>query len=291
VCDNIGGCNACTPGTSCTDGINAVCQTGAIDCTTGKGVCKASNKSGSCSPGPSCSGGHFTDQSTCVNGSCSTPTAVNCTSGACDGSQCLSCSTPPGASSQPTGITGAGTTICPGTSITLKRSGGALGQGASWVWSTDASFIGSRQTGESITVSPTSSTQYYVRAEGTCGNSPSASQVVNVSPPAQFASDSNPQDYGATCSSGWVTFTAAPSSGTKVISTQWWAYFVSDGASAAAPIDTQNRYYQGATTSTLQVAIVVPMASQYVWCVITDACGEKASRKALLTMPDLLTCP
>jgi hypothetical protein len=63
------------------------------------------------------------------------------------------------------------TTICLGTSSTLTANGGKLGLGASWKWysgSCTGTLVGS---GTSVTVSPTSSTTYYLRAEGTCNNS------------------------------------------------------------------------------------------------------------------------
>jgi hypothetical protein len=58
--------------------------------------------------------------------------------------------------------------ICPGESVVLTKFGGTLGSGASWVWregSCTGTIVG---TGNSITVSPTVNTTYYVGAEGDC---------------------------------------------------------------------------------------------------------------------------
>jgi hypothetical protein len=83
-----------------------------------------------------------------------------------------------------------------------------------------------------------------------------------------------------------VSFTAAPSSGTKVASVQWYAQYAV-GGEVFAP-DSNNRYYTGETTLTLQVA---PQDSQNVWCTITDVCGAQVSSgHALLSVPDPTTC-
>ena len=64
------------------------------------------------------------------------------------------------------------TTICNGSSSILTQSGGSLGTGAHWQWYTDNTFtnpIGGNlnSSNASLTVSPTSTTTYYLRAEGT----------------------------------------------------------------------------------------------------------------------------
>jgi len=61
-------------------------------------------------------------------------------------------------------------TICAGQSTILRASGGTAGTGSSLVWYS-GSCVGGTQvgTGSSITVSPTSTTTYYVRREGGCG--------------------------------------------------------------------------------------------------------------------------
>jgi uncharacterized repeat protein (TIGR02543 family) len=68
----------------------------------------------------------------------------------------------------PTGVTASLDTVCPGSSSILSVQGGKLGSDAAWKWyfgSCGGTAIGS---GTSITVSPTSNTVYFVRAEGTC---------------------------------------------------------------------------------------------------------------------------
>ncbi|MFN8316686.1 MAG: hypothetical protein U0T32_09595 [Chitinophagales bacterium] len=82
-------------------------------------------------------------------------------------------------STAPTGVTGT-TTICNGGSTTLTVSGGSLGTGGAWKWYTGSCGGTLAGTGASITVSPTSTTTYYVRAEGTCNNTACASVTITV---------------------------------------------------------------------------------------------------------------
>ena len=88
----------------------------------------------------------------------------------------------------PTGITG-NTSICSGSSTTLTATGGT----ATSQWFTGScggTLVG---TGASITVSPTSTTTYYVRNFSTpCGYSTCASTTVSVTPPIDFANTQFP---------------------------------------------------------------------------------------------------
>jgi len=79
--------------------------------------------------------------------------------------------------------TNPGSTILPGGSVMLTVNGGSLGTGASWKWysgSCGGTLVG---TGTSITVSPSATTTYFVRAEGTCNNTICVSRTINVSLP------------------------------------------------------------------------------------------------------------
>ena len=67
----------------------------------------------------------------------------------------------------PTSISGT-TTICSGSSTTLTASGGSTGSGCTYQWYSGGCGSGSvLGTGQSITVSPTSNTTYYVRRVST----------------------------------------------------------------------------------------------------------------------------
>jgi alpha-tubulin suppressor-like RCC1 family protein len=87
------------------------------------------------------------------------------------------------ASTAPNGATANPTTICSGSSSSLSVNGGSLGTGASWKWYTDAACsmpVTGTNTGTPISVSPTSNTTYYVRAEGGCGSTAAASATVTL---------------------------------------------------------------------------------------------------------------
>ncbi len=81
-----------------------------------------------------------------------------------------------------TGIDKSLDNFCPGSNTTLSVNGGSLGTGAQWVWYSGASCCGTPiASGQSsIVVSPTVTTNYYVRAEGGCGNTTPAQTTVTV---------------------------------------------------------------------------------------------------------------
>ncbi|SHG74920.1 hypothetical protein SAMN05443549_106116 [Flavobacterium fluvii] len=81
----------------------------------------------------------------------------------------------------PTGITGT-TTICNGSSITLTLSGGSKGTVATAQWFSGSCGGTAVGTGDNITVSPTSTTTYYVRYSGVCSTTACASTTVTVTP-------------------------------------------------------------------------------------------------------------
>jgi len=82
--------------------------------------------------------------------------------------------------SQPVVSISGTTTICQGTSTTLITNGGSLASGASWKWYSGSCGGTSVGTGSSLAVSPATTTTYFVRAEGTCKNSPCKSVIVTV---------------------------------------------------------------------------------------------------------------
>jgi Secretion system C-terminal sorting domain/Ig-like domain CHU_C associated len=71
--------------------------------------------------------------------------------------------------------------ICPGIAVKIYRTGGSLGVGATWRWYTGSPggiLIG---TGDTLTVTPSVNTKYYVRAEGTCNTTTADSVLINIS--------------------------------------------------------------------------------------------------------------
>ncbi|HLF33984.1 MAG TPA: hypothetical protein VI583_07090, partial [Cyclobacteriaceae bacterium] len=83
-------------------------------------------------------------------------------------------------SSAPTGASATPSAVCPGESTTLTVTGGSLGTGAIWEWysgSCGGTYVGS---GTPISVSPTTATTYYVRAEGDCNTTSCAEVTVSI---------------------------------------------------------------------------------------------------------------
>lgn len=84
-------------------------------------------------------------------------------------------------STDPVSATASLTTTC-GDPTTLTVNGGSLGTGASWQWYSGAcggALVGS---GSSLTVTPTSTTTYFVRAEGACNNTNCVQVTITVNP-------------------------------------------------------------------------------------------------------------
>ena len=117
-----------------------------------------------------------------------TVTIAGCTSAAA--STAVVVNTP---SVAPTGITGT-SIICNGVSTTLTLAGGTSGTGATAQWFTGSCGGTAAGTGNSITVSPSSSTTYFVRYNGTCNTTTCASQLVTVNaiPTAPTISSNTP---------------------------------------------------------------------------------------------------
>ena len=89
----------------------------------------------------------------------------------------------------PTSASASPSTICPGASSTLTAVGGS---GTTCQWYTGScggTLVG---TGTSITVSPTSSTTYYVRWTSSCGSSSCASTSVTVAAPPTISAITPP---------------------------------------------------------------------------------------------------
>ena len=74
------------------------------------------------------------------------------------------------ASADPASIASPNTDLCLGETTVLSVSGGTLGTGATWEWFQGSCGGISVGQGTSISILPSVTTIYYVRAEGACGN-------------------------------------------------------------------------------------------------------------------------
>lgn len=93
--------------------------------------------------------------------------------------------------------------ICPGIAVKIFRTGGSLGVGAIWRWYTGSpggTLIG---TGDTLTVTPSVNTKYYIRAEGTCNTTTADSVVINISCDIDKDDDGIPDMIENNLSAGW----------------------------------------------------------------------------------------
>ncbi|MBI4929930.1 MAG: T9SS type A sorting domain-containing protein [Bacteroidetes bacterium] len=128
-----------------------------------------------------------------------------------------------------TSITASPNPVCLGSSCTLTRNAGNA-QCGTWQWYSGGCGSGSSiGTGNSIVVTPTVSTTYYVRAEA-CANSICRSVTVNVNTIPTAASVS-----GAGTFCGSTTITATGGTG----GTMYWQNTTSGGTSTTTPSTSQ----------------------------------------------------
>lgn len=170
----------------------------------------------------------------------------------------------------PTSINSSANPICPSGSTTLSVVGGSLGTGATWKWYSGSCGGTLEGTGTSIIVFPSSSTTYYVRAEGTCNTTGCASLTVTLNTESTAASDigisSNP-----ICQGGSTTLNV--NGGTLGTGASWKWYtascggtFVNTGPSIIVSPSTNTTYYVRAegtcnTTSCVTNTVTVNLPS------------------------------
>lgn len=135
---------------------------------------------------------------------------------------CVAPCTPP---SNPSSASASPSTIISGSSSTLSVNGGSLGSNAQWVWYSGSCGGTQVGTGSQISVSPSSTTTYYVQAVGsgncTGQNTSCVSVTVNVNAPC--TPPSNPSSASAspsTINSG-SSSTLTVNGGSLGSSSQW----------------------------------------------------------------------
>jgi gliding motility-associated-like protein len=171
-------------------------------------------------------------------------------------------------STDPTAVVSTVTSVCVGQSSVLSVSGGALGTGAGWVWYSGSCGGAAVGTGNSIAVTPLATTTYFVRAEGTCGNSNCASITITVGagvndPTAATVITNNICPGDAT--SIFVTGQLLPANYT-------WVWYT--GACGAVPVGV------GETLS------VSPTATTTYYVAAVGTCGSTACESATVTVLD-----
>ncbi|MEZ5069673.1 MAG: hypothetical protein R2751_01565 [Bacteroidales bacterium] len=142
-------------------------------------------------------------------------------------------------STDPTSITITNDNTCQGTAKTLTVVGGSLGDGASWIWSTNAAFSSTVGTGASISVDPATSTTYYVRAEGDCNNTAAVNALVTVKDPSTDPTSINVTNDN-TCQGTAKTLTVVGGSLGTGADWYWYSdagFSVAEGSGASISVD------------------------------------------------------
>ncbi len=158
--------------------------------------------------------------------------------------------------------------ICRGASTDLTVNG-TLGTGAQWVWYTGGCTGGTQVgTGATISVSPTVTTTYYVKAvsAGPCGNTACATITVNVFEQPSTAAAGPDQEH---CNvSSFVLAATAPTTGTGV-----WSGTLPAGATIS---DVNNR----TATVTLPAGQTVTLT----WTVANGPCAVSTDEVVLTNL-------
>ncbi|MGC4100211.1 T9SS type A sorting domain-containing protein [Ferruginibacter sp.] len=176
-------------------------------------------------------------------------------------------------STAPSSITAPSTTVCNGSSVTLTAAGGALGTGANYQWGT-GSTVGTSPivgaTGSTYTVSPGSTTTYWVRIENTSSPCTATTGGTTVTVTVTTPSTAPSSVTGANiCSGASTTLTAVGGVLGAGANYQW-----GTGSTVGTnPIS-------GATSSTLTVS---PTSTTTYWVRIENTTSPCTSNTSGLT--------
>jgi len=163
----------------------------------------------------------------------------------------------------PTSATASPNPSC-GGAVTLNEIGGSLGTGATWKWYSGSCGGTLQGTGASIVVSPTSTTTYFIRAEGGgCGTSTCAQVTVTINTPS-VAPSSATASPAVTCGGPTTLSVIGGSLGTGA-SWKWYSgscggTFVGSGATLSVSPTVNTTYFvqaQGACNTTTCVSVAV----------------------------------
>lgn len=153
-------------------------------------------------------------------------------------------------SSGPSSLTSSSNPICSGNNITLTAVSGNLGTGASYQWYSNIGCSGSpfTTTGtNTLSQSPSSTTQYSVRISGTCNTTPCQATVVTVT--SNVGTPSAPSGVTQRCvGAGTNTYT---SSASNASSYSWSLLPSSAGSINSSGTVTWNSSFVGTATVTV----------------------------------------
>lgn len=193
------------------------------------------------------------------------------------------------ASSDPTSITSSAFDICNGGTVNMSVNGGTLGAGASWKWysaSCGGTFVG---TGASISPAPTTTTTYFVRAEGTCNTTACANYGVNVFAQPSISGVTSPLSPICPGGNETVSVSASGGGGTIPITYQWQYNNGGTWGNVVAATPTGMSYNNNTTTSMgVSTTNASTPAGNYEYrCIVSSAgtgCNAATSGAATVTV-------
>ena len=170
-------------------------------------------------------------------------------------------------STAPTGATASSTFSCTGDAVDLSVAGGSLGTNAAWKWYSDASFSTLVGSGSPLTVYPTATTTYYVRAEGDCNTIGNQSVTVFV-------------NGSSTSPSASVALASSTSSSTCVVADNSWHYFYNSTGELLGAVNSKNQNLGNVT-----VTITVGDSGPFGTGLAPGVCGYTGAAAGEYVMP------
>lgn len=181
--------------------------------------------------------------------------------------------------------------ICLGNNTTLSFTDGSLGSGATWNWYSGSCGGALAGTGTAISVSPTVTTTYFVRAEGICNTTPCQSVTIAVSAAPDSANVILPFTGmpANICSGTTATLNIAPVAG----ATQYTWDVPTGGYFNGNPLNVSPFI---TSVPTVQVTYGAPVASLYSTGVQAgNACGNSIRKtqknRGTTSVPTAVTGP
>ncbi len=164
--------------------------------------------------------------------------------------------------------------VCSGSPTTLNVSGGSLGTGASWVWYSGSCGGTPVGTG-SPSVSPTSTTTYFVRAEGTCDTTSCVSVIVTINTlsTAPTTASSDVDDF---CVGDYATIILSYSGGS--MGTGAVAYWYEGSCGSGGAIATGNNQ-----------TVVAPSSTTTYYVLFEGTCNTTTCANVIVTVNPLPT--
>ncbi|MBI2967655.1 MAG: choice-of-anchor D domain-containing protein [Bacteroidetes bacterium] len=161
-----------------------------------------------------------------------------------------------------TAIISTADSICPNTPVDLTLSGGTLGTGATWQWYLSSCGTTPLGSGDTLSISPSVTSNYYVRAEGVCNTTACDSITVSVTQSESVTPVSINSSASTICAGDQVTLSV--SGGSLGTGAQYYWYDSNCGVSLTgtgdsitfAPLSTGSWYVraEGNCNTTLCVS-------------------------------------